>query len=202
MENVRRASRRSVVWRPRERPPRAVARLVPVARLISIARVVKVPVVTPGIIARSIGTPCGSRRHARFLALRLRSRRGIGLDCCCIVERLSRERLLHCGSSLCGISEATIVHRFVSNGRGINGQQLMKGHGRSNIRPRLVHPDLLAVVLLLFALGVISVAIAGIVVLRIIADARAVTLLAIGLSLVIGTAGRRTSVLQASRLAF
>src|SRR6516162_9710861 len=49
------ASRRSVVWRPRERPPRAVARLVPVARLISIARLVKVPVVTPGIIARSIG---------------------------------------------------------------------------------------------------------------------------------------------------
>ena len=93
------ASRRSVVWRPRERPPRAVARLVPVPWLISIARPVKVSVVTPGIIARSIGTRRGSRRRARFLALRLRSRRrGIGRDCCCIVERLSRERILHCGS--------------------------------------------------------------------------------------------------------
>src|SRR6516164_5475231 len=91
-------SRQSVVRRPRERPPRAVARLVPVTRLISVARPVKVSVVTPGIIARTIGTRRGSRRHARFLALRLRSRRGIGRDCYCIVERLSRERLLYCGS--------------------------------------------------------------------------------------------------------
>src|SRR6478735_5760647 len=72
------SSRRSVVRRPRERPPRAVARLVPVPRLISVARPVKVPWVTPGIIARSIRTRRGSRRHARFLALGLRSRRGIG----------------------------------------------------------------------------------------------------------------------------
>src|SRR5262249_445899 len=94
-------SRRSVVRRPRERPPRAVARLVPVTRLISVARPVKVSVVTPGIIARTIGTRRGSRRHARFLALRLRSRRRIGRDCYCIVERLSRERLLYCyGGSL------------------------------------------------------------------------------------------------------
>ena len=37
------SSRRSVVRRPRERPPRAVARLVPVPRLISVARPVKYP---------------------------------------------------------------------------------------------------------------------------------------------------------------
>lgn len=92
------ASRRSVVWRPRERPPRAVARLVPVPWFISIARPVKVPVVTPGIIARSTGTRRGSPRHARFLTLRLRSRRAIRRDCYCIVERLSRGRVLHRGS--------------------------------------------------------------------------------------------------------
>jgi hypothetical protein len=89
-------SPRSVVRRPRERPPRTVVRLVPVPRLISVARPVKVSVVTPSIIARTIGTRHGSRRHARFLALRLRSRRGIGRYC--IVKRLSRERLLYCGS--------------------------------------------------------------------------------------------------------
>ena len=72
------SSRRSVVRRPRERPPRAVARLVPVPRLISVARPVKVPW---GIVARSIGTRRGSRRHARFLGLRLRDRRGVGRDC-------------------------------------------------------------------------------------------------------------------------
>jgi hypothetical protein len=46
----------SVIRRQREGAPRPVARLVPVIRLISIARPVKVFAVTPGIIARSIGT--------------------------------------------------------------------------------------------------------------------------------------------------
>ena len=74
------------------------ARLVPIPRLISVARLVKVPFVSTGIIARSIGTRRGSRRHARFLALRLRSRRRIGPGRYAIVERLSRKRLRHCGS--------------------------------------------------------------------------------------------------------
>jgi hypothetical protein len=91
-------SQRSVVRRPPERPPRAVARLVPVPRLISVARPVKVPFVTPGIIARSIRTRRGSRRHARFLALGLRSRRGIGRGRYCIVEGRSRGRILDWGS--------------------------------------------------------------------------------------------------------
>ena len=91
-------SQRSVVRRPPERPPRAVARLVPVPRLISVARPVKVPFVTPGIIARSIRTRRGSRRHARFLALGLRSRRGIGRGRYCIVEGRSRGRILDRGS--------------------------------------------------------------------------------------------------------
>jgi hypothetical protein len=88
------ASRRS----PCERSPRTVAGLVPVPWLISIAGLVKVSVVTPAIIARSVGTRHDSRGGARFLALRFRSRRGIGRDCYSIGERLSREHILHCGS--------------------------------------------------------------------------------------------------------
>ena len=92
---------RLVVRRPRGRSPRAVARLVPVPRLISVGRTVKVSFVTPGIIiARSILARRGSRHHARFLALRLRSGRAVGRDRHCIVQRLSRGRLVHRAGSL------------------------------------------------------------------------------------------------------
>ena len=113
----RTASPRSVVRRPRERSPRAVARLVPVPRLIAVARPVKVPFVTPGIIARSIGTRRGSRRFARFFALRLRSR--IDRDRYCIVERRSRVRLLRCGS----LGEGGSIDRTLRRrGRGKLGE--------------------------------------------------------------------------------